>query len=248
MHPKLIFNGDFPILTLHIDSQKRATVPALISLMQEAAMQNVIDINLSLWDMANDGISWVLMRMHLHIVQLPVLGESINITTHGAGFEKIFTYRDYRVKDQNGETIAYAPSTWLLMDTKERKMVRIPQFVLDHETPPESECLQRIRHKLPPFEESQRAKTFQVGWHDLDFNHHLSNVKYVQWMLENVDAQLLENGSMKEIDIFYKAEANYGDEIVSEMHEVEEGTFMHRLIRQDDSKELALAKTVWNHI
>ena len=40
----LIYEGQFTIRTYEIDPSKKSTVAALINLMQEAAMQNVINI------------------------------------------------------------------------------------------------------------------------------------------------------------------------------------------------------------
>ncbi|MEM7103618.1 MAG: acyl-ACP thioesterase domain-containing protein [Bacteroidota bacterium] len=245
IHPKLIYRGDFNIRTGDIDSRKRATLPAFIDHMQEAAMQNVIELGLSVWDLEKIGISWVLMRMHLYINRLPMLGEKITVTTNGAGFEKFFTYRDYRVHDEKGDLIAYAPSTWLLMDTESRRMTRIPQFILDHETPAKEDCLERISHKLPKFTETHAQRNFQVEWHMLDFNEHLNNVAYIQWMLETLQDDILQNGTLKSLDIQYRVEGNWKDQIISEIQEIEDRQYLHRLVRKSDNKELAIALTEW---
>ena len=63
----------------------------MINLMQEAAMQNVIKMGVSVWDLEPHNISWVLMRLLLNVQRVPMLGERIKIVTHPAGFEKIYT-------------------------------------------------------------------------------------------------------------------------------------------------------------
>lgn len=244
-HPLLIKTESFTIRTYEIDNRKQATIPSLVKLMHEAAMQNVIDLKLSVWDLEPHQISWVLMRKNLVIHQLPSLGDRIKIVTHCAGFEKFFTYRDYKIYNQQDELLAYAASTWLLMDTIKRRMARIPAFILGLECPPEEDCLPRPKNKLPKFEKADLTKNFTVGWYDLDFNQHLNNVFYLQWMLETVPDNLLEYGQLERIDILYKLECKWKEKIVCETQIVNDTNLIHRLVRVSDGQQLCLAETAW---
>ena len=213
--------------------------------MQETAMQNVIKMGVSVWDLEPQQISWVLMRFLLNVKRIPKLGEQIKIETYPAGFEKFYTYRDYKVFDAQNELIAYASSTWLLMNTIKRRVVRIPDFILAFDMPDEQECLTRPVNKLPPFGTSFDQKTFQVNWHDLDFNQHLSNVHYAKWMIESMEAKLLKNAQLKQFDILFRSEALWQQEIISQIEKVDDLTYQHRLVRSSDQKELAQARSFW---
>jgi len=245
LHPQLIKSEAYVIRTYEIDNRKRATVPALVKLMHEAAMQNVIDLKLSVWDLEPHEISWVLMRKQLVIKALPNLGEQIKVVTHCAGFEKFFTYRDYKIFNQKDELLAFASSTWLLMDTVKRRMARIPDFILNLECPPETACLPRPKNKLPKFEKVDVSKSFTVGWYDLDFNHHLNNVFYLQWILETVPDELLTQAELSQIDIIYKMECQWKEEVICETQLIHPYHLLHRLIRTSDGKQLSLAETKW---
>ncbi len=245
--PEIGFEDQFVIRTYEIDNRKLATLPALTRLLHEAAMQNVLALKLSVWDLEPQGISWVLMRQQLAIERYPKLGETIRVQTYPAGFEKFFTYRDYRVWDEQGREIASSSSTWLLMDTAARRMVRIPDFIkkFRQEMPESADCLPRPDGKLPRFEAPDRQATFRVGWHDLDFNMHLNNTYYITWMLEALPDSLLQNGFIRQMDIQFKSEALKDQIIHSEVDIREENQYLHRLIREDDRKELAIAQTIW---
>ncbi len=246
--PDIGFEDTFVIRTYEIDNRKLATLPALTRLLHEAAMQNVLDLKLSVWDLEPQGISWVLMRQHVHIKRYPRLGESIRVQTYPAGFEKFFTYRDYRVWDQNGKEIVSSSSTWLLMDTHSRRMVRIPNFIktFEGEMPAMDQCLPRAAAKLARFESPETREAFKVSWHDLDFNMHLNNTFYIQWMLEALPEKILQNCFAQQIDIQFKLEALKGEVILSQLQEIGKQQFLHRLIRESDGKELALAQTRWH--
>lgn len=245
---KVSHTEEFVVRTYEIDNQKKATIPALVKLMHEAAMQNVIQLNLSVWDLEPHHISWVLMRKWLRISELPKLGDQIKVFTTPAGFEKFFTYRDYKVFNQKGELLAASSSTWLLMDTQKRKMTRIPEFILAMQPhmPKLEDTLERPKVKLAKFEKAEWIKNYQVNWHDLDFNLHLNNTYYIQWMLEALPDEILMHHQMKSIDIIYRAESLWKDQVVSQTQSLGNKTYLHQLIRKRDEKELAFAKTIFH--
>lgn len=241
----LAYSCDYTVQTYDIENRRRMTVAALVKLMQEAAMQNVIELKLSAWDLEPQHISWVLLRKSMKIERLPLIGERVKVITYPAGFEKFFTYRDYKVLDEDGRTIAYSSSTWLLMDTLTRRMARIPAFILEYEKdmPAPSVCLPRPATKMPALENPDKVLPFRVNWHDLDFNGHLNNVFYIQWMLEALPDEVLLSGTLKEFDIFYKQEAHWKEDLISEVQRLDERRYLHRLIRAEDGKEMALGES-----
>lgn len=244
--PKLSYQEKFKIRTYDIGQHKEITVAHLLKLMHETALQNVIQLKVSKWDLEEANISWVLRRMHLQVKRLPRLGESVDILTNPAGFHRLFTFRDYRVYDAEENVIVQAASKWLLMNTAERKLSPIPSFITDFEMPPLSDCLPRPEHKLPPWKKAEASQEFQVSWYDLDFNGHLNNVIYFNWMVEPIDDSILARQQIVELDILYRAEAHWKEKVIAEVQREGEHSFLHRLIRKSDNKELAIAKTTWS--
>jgi len=242
---QLVHNALFDIRTYEVAHNKTISVPNLIKLLHEAAMQNVIELKVSVWDLAPRHLSWVLMRKKIHICRLPHLQESIRVMTYPAGFEKFFTYRDYRVYDSLNLLIAHASSTWLLMDTRTRRLVHIPEDIRAFEMPDRAACLPKPEGKIPRIKIADRSKTYRVDWYDLDFNQHLNNVYYLQWMLETLDDEVLQNQSLTHFDIEYRAESQWKDQLISEIQCMDKSHYLHRLIRCEDQKVLAYAQSFW---
>lgn len=237
----------YTIRTYEIDSKKQATLPALVKLMHESAMQHVIKLGVSVWDLEPHHISWVLMRQQLSVFRLPRLGEQIKIETYPSGYERLFTYRDYKVYDTAGELIAHSSSTWVLMNTVQRSLARFPGFILDmlQLAPAPELCLPRPSGQLPKMDKTDHSLDFVVRWHDLDYNDHLNNMYYLQWMLEALPDDLLISGRLRAFDIQYRAEAQWKDQVRAEVQHLPNGHMLHRLLRPDDGKELALALSEW---
>ncbi len=247
MSSPLSYISSYTVQTYDIDKRRRMTVAALVKQMQEAAMQNVIEMKVSVWDMEAQRISWVLLRKKLHINRLPMNGEPIKIYTCPTGFDRVFTFRDYKIYDGSGDMIAHSSSSWLLLDTYTRRMSKIPPHILEFEKsmPPAEECLPRPDVKIPTIEQVDIENKFRVGWHDLDFNGHLNNVFYLQWMLETVPDETINEGTLNAFDIQYKVEGHWKDLIVSETQQVDEKTFLHRLRPHIGGKVLAVGRSSW---
>ena len=243
--PNFITRQEFKIRSYDIDHRKQASVTALVKLMHEAAMTNVVDMNLSVWDLEPYRISWVLMRKKLSLHRLPMYGETITVETNPAGFERFFTYRDYKVFDAQNKLIATASTIWLLMNLDTRKMSRIPALITDQNFPVLPNALPRLPFKLPPFQTASLEKKFQVGWYDLDFNQHLNNIYYLQWVLETLPDNIMQNYQLEEIDILYKLECAWKEEVLCETEVLGDTSFRHRMVRKSDGKEVLLATTNW---
>jgi len=243
LHPDIIYEGEFVVGTYDIDSRKQLTIPAMTKMMHEAAMQNVLRLKLSYWDLIPHNITWVIMRKRMEIHRQPELGERLRIVTHPAGFEKLFTYRDFKVYDEKDILVASASSTWLLMDTIKRRMTPIPKFIREIEMP-DIEFLKRPAKKIPALGKAKFSRSYEVGWFELDWNEHLNNIHYLLKMLDVLPLDIHKNKSLKRMDIIFKMESKYGDTILSESSQDETtNIYNHRVILE--GKDIALGRTYW---
>ena len=84
---------------------------------------------------------------------------------------------------------------------------------------------------------------------DLDINRHVNNVFYAEWALETVPAEIAEHCRLTEIEIGFRAEALYGDTVISRIAQVETFTdsfcFVHQLLDERTGKELTRLRTRW---
>lgn len=247
-HPEnFIHEETFRIRTYEINERKTVSAPALVKLMQETAMQHVLKLRLSVWDLESQNLAWVLIRKNIQIVRYPFLGEQIRIRTYPSGFEKIFTYRDFRIFDEQDREIAFASTCWLLMNTRERKMTRIPLDFLEFNEllPDPATFLPRPDAKIAAVEKVDFTRDFTVQWHELDFNLHLNNTFYVQWMLEALPEETLSKTSMQSMDLIYRTECYWRDAVTSETQQITPTLFLHRLRRLSDDQELASGRSTW---
>ena len=237
---------NFEVRAYEIDLHRRATLPTLINYMQEAAWHNAAARGGSVYLLHEHGVSWVLNRLRLEMFRYPRHLEQITVETWPSGRERFFVYRDYRLLDATGELIGQATSTWIVFDLAARKLVAVPEFLhdlVDLAVPANREPLPRSGGKIRFSEPPAYTQATRVRYHDLDINRHLNQAYYCQWAIEALPQQLIEEKTLKEIDILFKAECTLGDAITSQAYSPETGVFFHQLLRGDTP--LTLARTVW---
>ena len=227
-----------------VDIYQRATIPAMVMMIQEAAMQHVLRIGVSAKELVKEDLGWVLHQQYFEFFRQPVLGEKLIIQTNPTGLERIFTFRDFQMKDEKGEQVAQASSSWILMDTQTRKMAKYPEFITKMLQPSNDfEKLPRPPKMKFKIEKPDYEKTFRVGFHDLDFNGHLSNFYYFKWMLDSMPSEILTNNQLKSLQIRFKEECHLDDEVKVLIEKVDEKTYLHTSLKGE--KILAEGRTIW---
>ncbi len=229
---------DFQVPGYGISPDKKLTIPTMIEQMQEVALLSTRNLGVSVFDLEPKRLGWVLLGQRLKLHRRPLLNETCRIITCPTGFEKVFTYRDFHWLDaKTDEVLAIASTTWMLMDLDKRRMATLPHWIkaIDEQTPPSESNLERATYKMIVPTTAKMVRRFRVGYHELDFNGHLTNPVYVRWMLEGLDREILENGTLKELKVQFSKEARYGDELeVGLSKTAHDGAFHHGLFRSGE--------------
>ncbi|MFZ4543299.1 MAG: acyl-[acyl-carrier-protein] thioesterase [Saprospiraceae bacterium] len=235
----------FTIKSFEANKRQSISIPALVSLMQEAAMQNAANFGASVANLQTIGVSWVLNRFRLNMLEYPRVGEEIMIKTYPVRMDKFFVLRDYLIYNQERRLVGSATSNWFVLDMDKRTMAQIPDFIREIQLPiietPQAALAGKLRAPLA----CDIRNDFKAHWHDLDFNLHVSNISYFRWLAESVADGYLDTHEMEELDITFKGECNNNDIIITETQRLSETNFSHRLMRQEDNKDLVWAKSSW---
>ena len=237
---------NYRIRTHEIDHRKLITIPSLIMLMQEASMQNVIDLKLSVWDLEHQKISWVILRKELQIVRMPRLGERIRVITYPAGFDRVFAYRDFWVYDEKDDVLAKASSTWTLLNTETRKLQRIPQEMLDLNLPQVQYRLPLPDSKIVVPEEFSSNYKYQIRSFDLDWNFHVNNVVLSKLMLQAISVEKYDKGVLLDYKFHVKNECYLGENLLIESEDKEDVVY-HRIIGEEN-KIVAVGASFWEAV
>jgi acyl-ACP thioesterase len=246
MNPDLlVYESEYDVRAGEIDRSGKMTVPSLLQLMQETSLKHIIKLKASIWDLKES--SWVLLAEQLKIIHLPRLGDKVFIRTYPAGVRKIYAYRDYWIYNQDGQVIATAATTWTLMNLTSRKIVPIPEYIVQLPVPSEFEKLELSAMRVPFTSQDYHSTEFKIGYFHLDWNDHVNNIHYTRFMLESVP-ELLSTSTVSKMDIVFKGEAMLDEQLRVNSYYDKDNHQSHHKIINEKNKEISIASFCWDEV
>jgi len=222
---------------------------SLFNYLQDIASEHAEILKFGKDDLIKENRFWVLSRIAVKIIEWPLWEETILVKTWPRGTEKLFALRDFEVTGKNGQPVAMASSSWLVVDRTSRRVQR-PDSVLSHfnEEFPTKSSLGRNASKVDaPAPGSVKSSPFRVQVSDLDINLHVNNVKYLKWVTDSYDLDFRMKHIPEFIEINYLAESRYNDEISISTSSAENNALQrnHSVVRNVDNTELCRVQINW---
>jgi len=217
---------------------------ALLDYLQDAAFEHSVSKGFSVFDLIKRGLTWVLSRYHIVVKRYPMTGERVTVRTWYPGHQKPFYLRDWDILDRNGDAIALATSSWLILEKDTMKPAEIGGL-LDELEPRPVRALDDPFLPFPEMGAPHFESMFRVRIDDTDINRHVNHVHYIQWALESAEKLAKEGAVPLEMEAGYRAEARFGDNVIARVRDMGEGFFHHQLLRESDGKELTRLRTRW---
>jgi acyl-ACP thioesterase len=237
----------YTIRSYEVDAAGNLSVPSIFNLLQDSASGHALELGVSVPQLLAENYTWVLSRIVLKMSQYPAWRDTIQIHTWPSGIQGAFALRDFKIRDQNSQSMGCSTSAWIVMDAEKRRPVR-PTVFADRLIPAQEESiLDYVLKKLPVQNGDYVEKRFNVRYSDLDINQHVNNVSYIEWLLESIPIFGDKTRHLSELEINFLGEALQGDQVLARCFSTHQDkkTFSHRIIRESDQHELIRARTVW---
>lgn len=157
--------------------------------------------------------TWVLSRMAIEITSLPAQYEAFEIDTWVDCVYRLFTDRNFALRDKDGREIGYARTTWAMIGMQSRKPIELTSLyggsVVDYAYP----------EKLCPIEKGGRIRvTAEAPTHsivtrysDIDINGHVNSIRYIEHVMDLFPLDYLRSHPLRRFEIAYVTEAYFGD-------------------------------------
>jgi len=211
-----VWQETFPLRFGAIDKSDRLTLSAVFQFFQEAAISHAENLGVGREDMARTGQVWILSRISALVDRRPKYRETVTVRSWPRGGEKLFAMRDFDIRDKDDVPAVSARSAWIIVDIEKRRPLR-PQFVMDNL--PKNEGLQALPPEaggaaaLAERGNLQKVSERKALYTDVDYNGHVNNVRYVQWIEDTLDPRLLEKAEKMRLDVNYMNEILGGEVI-----------------------------------
>lgn len=184
---------------------------AILDLFQDAAGQHALELGVGFANMVSRGLLWVLTR-----VKFAVLGDfnpyqTVIVKTWPLAPNRHNYRREYCIEDINGNKLAVGSSEWVIIDSKERKFLSVPDlYPITDGFHTEVMFDEKLR-KLRDFDSSGIPHVVNAHFNDLDINNHVNNIKYANFVIDAINPEKDDVISVFQID--YRKEVVQGDQI-----------------------------------
>ncbi len=244
---KNYFDKQYELRFFEMNKYGVSSPTTILTLLEETASEHCVSINTSLYDLAKRDIGWILISGYMQVERYPIYKEKITIRTWLSSYTDIRGFRENIIYDENCNVIARAKGLWIFFDLKKRRPIPIFDDIKNKWSSEECECLDHnITKKIEPINSAEFTQKFSVKRFDTDMNIHVNNIKYLQWMIESIPANIEENYYMHAIDGRFIGEAKYGDNIIALTNTVDNaGSFAHTIRLHSNDKVCATALTYW---
>lgn len=195
------------------DVNRKLSITALIDAFQDASIFQSEDAGVGIDQLRENDLLWVLNYWEIQIGKMPGLCDTVTVGTYPYEFKSFLGYRNFYLKDEEGNYLVKANTTWTMVDTGKMSPVKAPLFIVDAyklgeklemtysnrkiHLPGESECIIR------------EADTRTVELHHLDTNMHVNNCQYINFALTAVGEEM----DIEVLRADYRLQAHLKDKI-----------------------------------
>jgi acyl-ACP thioesterase len=212
--------------------------------MLDAAGGHVERLGLSIPELQQRNLTWMLSRLIVRVLRYPTPGERLKVTTWPSGIARLFALREFTIEDADGARLAVATSGWLLVDLGARRPVR-PDFLIG-ELPVSERALAldfgRLDSDFVPAWTARRT----VAAGDIDVNGHLTTTAYLAWIEDALRDGRVPGTDVVDLEVHFLAEA-FRDETlrVERAAAAAESGCAVRIVRESDGSVAARARARW---
>lgn len=213
MNPIPVFSNNYNITSSDVDFKSQLKLSRMFDFFQDIASQHAANLGASVDGLHdNFNVAWVLTKVRVEIDRFPILNDLVTIETWPQEARAIYE-RDYVIKDADGNVIVRAVSNWVVMNLEKREMLRKKMVdYLDIDILKDRALTVKMR-KLKPLNELVEMYKKVIRYSDIDYNEHINNAKYVDYILDCFPVPEIKANEIRAIEVHYLNEALSGDTI-----------------------------------
>ncbi len=213
----------------------KLNLKSLIKYLQDAAGEHSDLAGYGISNIEKTHLAWLVLNWKVKMISHPHYNEEITIKTWARSLEKVYSYRDFEILDSNNNLVAIASSKWLLVDSDTKKIKHITEDIVNSYGLNNKAVFNVSLDEKPKVPENNSLNfTYKVQRRDIDTNHHVNNLFYIDFALETIPENIYLSNEFNNIEIFYKKEIKYG-EIINCYYSFEDNKHIVTIKSEDNS-------------
>ncbi len=245
--------------TFNCDAHLLAKIDWCFEVVQEIAGYHSSILNCAIPDLHKNGLTWVISREHMEIIQYPKWREKILVKTWAEeAYRRILLPRIVEGRNENGELLFKASTLWAVLNLKTGRPTNPNAIIEKIGVPPVSKekkfhiSKREVYNDDYPVIGSSKPKIY---YSDTDVNKHANNISYIRWLLQSLPNSFRDKNYIKDIDASWLKQTFIKDKIKMITNsenplalEEKSPILYHKLVRtnKDGTEEIVFeAKSLW---
>lgn len=244
------FDKQFELRYFEMNELGIASPTTILTLLEETAAEHCYSVDYSLYQLANQNIGWVLISGVMQMDRYPRYKEKITVRTWLSEYSKIRGYRENLIYDEQNNVIGRARGLWVFFDILRRRPIQIFDDIIEKWSFCNKKSINyKIVGKIEPIVQADYELKFKINKYDTDLIKHVNNIRYLQWAVESIPDDIIDNYYLHTIDGRFIAEAHYGQTVVSRTKidtiNSSDKSYIHSIKIEGTDTVCATAKTIW---
>ena len=209
----MIYSNSYKIGLEDLGRNNEATNKALLTIMEDVAALHSASVGYGVLEMESKKRAWLLLDWKMKVIKRPKYNDDIKAETWSRKVERLYAYRDFQLKDKEGNVIAIGTSRWIFVDTDRRRPIRLTPDVTDlYESETDKSVFSEEMEDIK-CEDYLFKKDYYIQRRDIDIYEHMHNLSYLDMAYEILPDDVYKNKVFDNIRIVYKKEIVYGEKV-----------------------------------
>jgi acyl-ACP thioesterase len=218
---------------------------AILNYFQDIAAEHAEKLNVGKTKLSPNGLFWILSKVKVNFLNDFKFGENIILITAPRPKGKIIFERDYQIKNELNVILADGMSKWCLIDKNTKKIIpsnNINYPIIKYENIPATSDIELFSIDL----NFDFCYSYTPKYSDLDFNGHVNNAKYADFIFNAIDFNEICRKKIKSFQINYIKEC-FIDQLLNFYKHKNNNTYI--ILGKNQKNEIKLsAKIEFNDI
>ena len=198
----------------HVDFTGRLALGVLGNHLLNCAGFHASEHGFGMTTLNEENYTWVLSRLAIEMDEMPRQYEAFSIDTWVEDDYRLFTNRNYAIRDKAGRTLGYARSVWAMINMHTRRPIdllsvnggTIREFICDAPCPIGKPSRIKVHAEGP-------AASLRAKYSDIDINGHVNSIRYIEHILDLFPLEQYRQKRIRRFEMAYVAESYYDDQL-----------------------------------
>ena len=201
------------------DKTGHLKLESLLDYFQDCSTFHSEDIGLGLDYCREHHVVWVMSSWQIVVKRYPLMGEKVTIGTLPYEFKSFVGYRNFCMKDEQGEEIACANTIWSLLSTDTGKPAKPTERMLEGYKLEPKLPMEYAPRRIKVPENSTLGGAIVIKGHHLDTNQHVNNGQFIRIAMDSLE----QNFHIIQLRAEYKKQVLLGDILTPYISRTDEG-------------------------